>query len=179
MHRLLIKLESPGPVLDPQSRVGLNGRVFRLLRFRSIRLDAEASDRRWAAERSLRVTRIGAFMRATGLDRTPQLLNVLRGEMSLVCPRPESPHFAIQLSRVIPQYSERTRVLPGITGWAQINCSIGAPVEDARAKLAHDLFYIDNQTLLLDLRILLATIRIVLFRKTARRAERMIWRNIP
>ena len=114
------------------------------------------------------MTRIGAFIRATRLDEVPQLLNVLRGDMSLVGPRPERPHFVQQLAAIIPRYHERTHVLPGITGWAQINYPYGASVEDARAKLAFDLFYINNRALLLDLRILLRTIAVVLFRLGAR-----------
>ena len=164
----LIKLDSRGPVLYRQHRVGLHGRVFSLLKFRSMRVDAEAAGPCWAIERDPRVTRLGAFLRATRLDETPQLLNVLFGQMSLVGPRPERPHFAEQLSRVIPRYDERTKVPPGITGWAQVNYPYGASVEDARAKLTFDLFYIENRTLLLDLRILLATVPVVLFCKGAR-----------
>lgn len=164
----LIKLESRGPVIYRQRRVGLHGRTFNLLKFRSMRVDAEASGPCWAAKQDPRVTGIGAFIRATRLDETPQLLNVLFGEMCLVGPRPERPHFAEQLSRVIPRYSERTKVPPGITGWAQVNYPYGASVEDARAKLTYDLFYIENRTLLLDLRILLATVPVVLFCKGAR-----------
>jgi exopolysaccharide biosynthesis polyprenyl glycosylphosphotransferase len=164
----LIKLDSRGPVLYRQHRVGLHGRTFSLLKFRSMRVDAEAGGPCWAAKQDPRVTRIGAFIRATRLDETPQLLNVLFGEMSLVGPRPERPHFAEQLSRVIPRYDERTNVLPGITGWAQINYPYGASVEDARAKLTYDLFYIENRAVLLDLRILIATVPVVLFCKGAR-----------
>ena len=119
-------------------------------------------------DRDPRMTRIGAFIRATRIDEVTQLLNVLRGEMSLVGPRPERPHFVQQLAAIIPRYNERTHVLPGITGWAQINYPYGASVEDARAKLAFDLFYINERALLLDLRILLRTIPVVLFRIGAR-----------
>ena len=164
----LIKVNSTGPVLYRQSRVGLHGRIFTMLKFRSMRVDAEAAGPRWATNRDPRMTRIGAFIRATRLDEVPQLLNVLRGEMSLVGPRPERPHFVQQLAAIIPRYNERTHVLPGITGWAQINYPYGASVEDARAKLAFDLFYINNRALLLDLRILLRTIPVVLFRIGAR-----------
>ena len=164
----LIKIDSRGPVLYRQSRVGLHGRIFTMLKFRSMRVDAEAAGPCWAAKRDPRMTRIGAFIRATRLDEVPQLLNVLRGEMSLVGPRPERPHFVQQLAAIIPRYNERTHVLPGITGWAQINYPYGASVEDARAKLAFDLFYINNRSLLLDFRILLRTIPVVLFRKGAR-----------
>jgi exopolysaccharide biosynthesis polyprenyl glycosylphosphotransferase len=164
----LIRVDSTGPVLYRQSRVGLHGRIFTMLKFRSMRVDAEVAGPCWATDRDPRMTRIGAFIRATRLDEVPQLLNVLRGEMSLVGPRPERPHFVQQLAAIIPRYNERTHVLPGITGWAQINYSYGASVEDARAKLAFDLFYINNRALLLDLRILLRTIPVVLFRIGAR-----------
>ena len=164
----LIKVDSTGPVLYRQSRVGLHGRIFTMLKFRSMRVDAEVAGPCWATDRDPRMARIGAFIRATRLDEVPQLLNVLRGEMSLVGPRPERPHFVQQLAAIIPRYNERTHVLPGITGWAQINYPYGASVEDARAKLAFDLFYINNRALLLDLRILLRTIPVVLFRIGAR-----------
>ena len=165
---VLIKVDSTGPVLYRQSRVGLHGRIFTMLKFRSMRVDAEVAGPCWATDRDPRMTRIGAFIRATRLDEVPQLLNVLRGDMSLVGPRPERPHFVQQLAAIIPRYNERTHVLPGITGWAQINYPYGASVEDARAKLAFDLFYINNRALLLDLRILLRTIPVVLFRIGAR-----------
>jgi lipopolysaccharide/colanic/teichoic acid biosynthesis glycosyltransferase len=164
----LIKLDSSGPVLYRQSRVGLHGRLFTLLKFRSMRVDAEAAGPCWATHKDPRITRIGAFIRATRIDEVPQLLNVLAGEMSLVGPRPERAHFAGQLGNIIPRYNERVSVPPGITGWAQINYPYGASVEDARAKLAFDLFYIHNRTLLLDLRILLGTIPVVVFRIGAR-----------
>jgi len=160
----LIRVDSTGPVLYRQSRVGLHGRIFTMLKFRSMRVDAEVAGPCWATDRDPRMTRIGAFIRATRLDEVPQLLNVLRGEMSLVGPRPERPHFVQQLAAIIPRYNERTHVLPGITGWAQINYPYGASVEDARAKLAFDLFYINNRSLPLDLHILLKTIPVVLFR---------------
>jgi exopolysaccharide biosynthesis polyprenyl glycosylphosphotransferase len=164
----LIKLDSRGPVLYRQSRVGLHGRIFTILKFRSMRVGAETAGPCWATTGDPRVTRIGRFIRATRLDEVPQLLNVLRGEMSLVGPRPERPHFVRQLVAVIPRYNERTLVRPGITGWAQINYPYGASIEDARAKLEFDIFYINNRTLLLDLRILLKTIPVVLLRKGAR-----------
>ena len=158
----VIKLDSRGPVLYRQQRVGLHGQVFTLLKFRSMRIDAEAGGPCWAAEQDPRVTRVGAFIRAFRIDELPQLVNVLCGEMSLVGPRPERPHFATQLARVIPGYDDRTRVLPGITGWAQVSYPYGASVEDARIKLTYDLHYLHNQTLSLDLHILVATVRVVL-----------------
>ncbi len=160
----LIKLDSLGPLLYRQDRVGLHGRVFTILKFRSMRVDAEACGPCWAALRDPRVTRVGALIRASRIDELPQLLNVLRGEMSLIGPRPERPHFTEQLARVIPSYHDRTRVLPGITGWAQVNYPYGASVEDARIKLTYDLHYIRNRTLWLDLRILIATVWVVMFR---------------
>ena len=117
----LIKVDSTGPVLYRQSRVGLHGRIFTMLKFRSMRVDAEVAGPCWATDRDPRMTRIGAFIRATRLDEVPQLLNVLCGDMSLVGPRPERPHFVQQLAAIIPRYNERTHVLPSITGWAQIN----------------------------------------------------------
>jgi lipopolysaccharide/colanic/teichoic acid biosynthesis glycosyltransferase len=160
----LIKLDSRGPLLYRQVRVGLHGRIFTLLKFRSMRIDAEASGPCWAAEHDPRVTRVGAFIRASRIDELPQLLNVLRGEMSLIGPRPERPHFTAQLARVIPLYDDRTRILPGITGWAQVNYPYGASIEDAQIKLTYDLHYIRNRTLLLDFYILVATVRVVVFR---------------
>jgi exopolysaccharide biosynthesis polyprenyl glycosylphosphotransferase len=166
---LAIRCDSPGPVFYRQERVGLNGRRFVLLKFRSMRQDAEADGRPvWAAARDDRVTRVGGFMRLTRIDELPQLFNVLRGEMSLVGPRPERPHFVDHLGKIIPSYDERHTVLPGITGWAQVNYPYGASVEDARQKLAYDLYYITNRSLLLDLRILGATVGVVIFQKGAR-----------
>jgi lipopolysaccharide/colanic/teichoic acid biosynthesis glycosyltransferase len=164
----LIKLESRGPVLYRQDRVGLHGRVFTLLKLRSMYIDAEAGGPCWAAQRDRRVTCIGGFIRACRIDELPQLVNVLRGEMSLIGPRPERPFFTEQLTQVIQQYDERTRVLPGITGWAQVSYPYGASVADAQAKLSYDLYYIYNRTMLLDLQILVATVRVVLLGVGAR-----------
>jgi len=166
---LAVKLDSPGALLYRQVRVGLHGRPFTLLKFRSMRTDAEAGGTpRWAARRDDRVTRIGRFIRSTRIDELPQLLNVLHGEMSLVGPRPERPHFVEQLAEVIPFYHERAHVKPGITGWAQVNYPYGASVEDAREKLSYDLYYLKNRSLLLDLLILVSTVRVILFREGAR-----------
>ncbi len=164
----LIKLDSPGPVFYRQRRTGLHGQPFTLLKFRSMRQDAESGGPCWAAVGDPRVTRIGAFMRATRIDELPQLLNVLRGEMSLIGPRPERPYFVAQLAEIIPDYTRRTEILPGITGWAQVNHPYGASVEDARAKLAYDLHYLRHRGRMLDLRILLATVRVVVLRIGAR-----------
>ena len=166
---LLIKLDSAGPVLYRQERLGLHGEVFTLCKFRSMRLDAEAGGNpRWAQHQDPRVTRIGRFIRPMRIDELPQLINVLLGQMSMIGPRPERPHFVEQLTRVIPLYRQRAYVKPGITGWAQVNYPYGASVEDAREKLAYDLYYVKNRSLLLDLLILFATVRVILFREGAR-----------
>jgi exopolysaccharide biosynthesis polyprenyl glycosylphosphotransferase len=165
----LVKLESPGPVFYRQLRAGLGGVPFTVLKFRSMTVDAEAGGTPcWAERRDPRITRVGSFIRPLRIDELPQLINVLRGEMSMIGPRPERPHFVEQLSRVIPLYSERNTVKPGLTGWAQVNFPYGASVEDAREKLAYDLFYVKNRNLLLDLLILLSTVRVILFREGAR-----------
>jgi exopolysaccharide biosynthesis polyprenyl glycosylphosphotransferase len=165
---LLIKLDSPGPVLYRQQRVGLHGRPFMLFKFRSMRLDAEARGPVWASVRDPRVTRIGAVMRATRIDELPQLMNILRGEMSFIGPRPERPHFVERLASVVPLYRERARVKPGLTGWAQVNYPYGASVEDARAKLSYDLYYVKHRGPALIVLILVSTVWVVLFQKGAR-----------
>ncbi len=166
---LAIRLDSDGPIFYRQERVGLRGRSFTLLKFRSMGVDAEAGGKpRWAARGDVRVTRVGGFIRSTRIDELPQLLNVLRGDMSLVGPRPERPHFVDQLAELIPFYDKRSYVKPGITGWAQVNYPYGASVEDAREKLAYDLYYVKNRGLFLDLLVLLATVRVILFREGAR-----------
>jgi sugar transferase (PEP-CTERM system associated) len=166
---LLIKIDSPGPVFYRQMRSGRFGKPFTLFKFRSMRSDAESSgDPRWAQKHDPRVTRVGHFIRPLRIDELPQLINVLRGEMSMVGPRPERPHFVEQLARVIPFYHERSYVTPGITGWAQVNFPYGASVEDAREKLSYDLYYVKHRNLLLDLLILFATVRVILFREGAR-----------
>lgn len=164
----LIRLDSPGPALYRQVRVGLHGRPFTMLKLRSMRTDAEARGPVWAAQRDPRVTRIGSFIRLTRIDELPQLINVLRGEMSFIGPRPERPHFVEQLERALPFYRDRALVKPGLTGWAQVNHPYGASVEDARAKLSYDLYYVEHRSLLLDLLILVATVRVVLFQRGAR-----------
>ena len=165
---VLVRLGSPGPALYRQERVGLGGRTFVLLKFRSMRRDAEAAGPCWATERDPRVTRLGRLMRLTRIDELPQLLNVLAGSMSLVGPRPERPHFVRQLTQAIPHFADRLVVKPGITGWAQVNYPYGASVEDAREKLAYDLYYVRHRSLALDFMILLATMRVVLFQTGAR-----------
>jgi len=146
----------------------LHGRVFTLLKFRSMQVDAEARGPAWAAQRDPRVTRVGAFIRRMRIDELPQLINVLKGEMGFVGPRPERPHFVDQLAEVIPFYRDRACVKPGITGWAQVNYPYGASIEDAKAKLSYDLYYIKNFSFLFDLLIILSTAKVVLFQKSGR-----------
>jgi exopolysaccharide biosynthesis polyprenyl glycosylphosphotransferase len=165
---IAIKADSLGPVLYRQQRVGRLGHTFTLYKFRSMAVDAEAAGPSWAQHADPRVTRVGSFIRATRIDELPQLANVLLGQMSVVGPRPERPHFVQQLAAAIPFYHERSYVKPGVTGWAQVNYPYGASIEDAREKLAFDLFYVKHHGLWLDLVILLSTIRVVLFREGAR-----------
>jgi exopolysaccharide biosynthesis polyprenyl glycosylphosphotransferase len=166
---LAIKLESPGPVFYRQERVGQGGRPFMLFKFRSMRQDAEADGTpRWAQQADPRVTRIGALIRKTRIDEIPQAINVLRGDMSFVGPRPERPFFVDELGAQVPFYRERHSVKPGITGWAQLNYPYGASVEDARQKLQYDLFYIKYYTVMLDIAIGLQTVRVVLWNAGAR-----------
>lgn len=166
---VLIKLDSPGPVFYRQYRVGLFGTTFTILKFRSMRVDAEvAGSPKWACLRDPRVTRIGSFLRLVRIDELPQLFNVLRGEMSLIGPRPERPEFVDQLAAVIPHYHDRSFVKPGITGWAQINFPYGASIDDARMKLSYDLYYLKHRSFFLDLLILASTVRVVLFQEGSR-----------
>ncbi|NKE45426.1 exopolysaccharide biosynthesis polyprenyl glycosylphosphotransferase [Roseomonas frigidaquae] len=166
---LAIRLDSRGPIFYRQERVGQNNRPFMLFKFRSMVTDAEAGGvARWAIRGDPRVTRIGRIMRLTRIDEIPQAINVLRGDMSVVGPRPERPTFVAQLGEIIPHYHDRAIVKPGITGWAQVNYPYGASVEDARMKLAYDLYYVRRRSLLLDLLILLSTVRVVLFQEGAR-----------
>jgi len=163
---LLIKLDSEGPVFFRQERVGQNGKTFTLLKFRSMRQDAEKDTGPvWARPEDKRVTRLGRYLRRTRLDEIPQLINVLKGEMTLIGPRPERPNFVQDLSNTIPFYLLRHSVKPGITGWAQINYRYGSSVEDAIEKLQYDLFYIKNISWALDLLIILNTVKTVLVRK--------------
>ncbi len=159
-----IKLDSPGPVLYAQERAGAFGRRFRVLKLRSMRTDAESQGARWAAEDDPRVTRVGRFLRRSRVDELPQLWNVLVGEMSLVGPRPERPVFIATLEREIPFFRQRLCMKPGVTGHAQVRCRYGASVDDAREKLAYDLFYIKRFSLWFDLSILIDTVKVVLLR---------------
>lgn len=166
---LAICIDSPGPIFYRQERIGRHGATFNIYKFRTMRADAESSGvPQWALTRDPRITRIGSILRLLRIDELPQVLNVLRGDMSFVGPRPERPFFVQSLSRDIPFYAERHRVRPGITGWAQINYPYGASVEDAKAKLSYDLYYIKNYSLLFDLLIILSTAQAVLFDKGGR-----------
>lgn len=165
---MLIKIDSEGPVLYRQSRVGGNGRAFELIKFRSMRIDAECNGAVWAALEDPRTTRVGRVIRKLRIDEIPQMWNVLKGEMSFVGPRPERPEFVERLREIIPYYSLRHSVKPGITGWAQVNYSYGASVKDAREKLQYDLYYVKNQSFVLELLILIKTIKVVIFGRGAR-----------
>jgi len=162
---LVIKLDSPGPVFYTQVRTGLKGQPFRVYKFRSMYQDAEKRGVQWTTERDPRITRVGRWLRLTRIDELPQILNVLRAEMSLIGPRPERPEFDVKLRLEIPYYDLRYTVKPGITGWAQVMYPYGASVEDAYEKLAYDLYYIKNYSFWLDLAIVFKTIRVVLLGK--------------
>ncbi len=157
-----------GPVLYSQIRVGEEGRAFEVLKFRSMRTDAESDGKaRWATENDSRITKVGHFIRKTRIDELPQIFNVLRGDMSFVGPRPERPEFVAVLAENIEYYAERHRVKPGLTGWAQLCYPYGSSIEDAKRKLEYDLYYTKNHSLFLDLVIMLQTAEVVLFRKGA------------
>ena len=160
---LLIKLDSPGAIIYRQTRVGLHGYPYVLLKFRSMRSDAEAEGIQWAAVGDTRVTKVGSWLRQMRLDEIPQLWNVVKGDMSLVGPRPERPHYVQDLRNKIPYYDLRHTVRPGITGWAQVCFHYAGSLEDSRMKLQYDLYYLKNLSVWLDLRILLRTI-VVIFR---------------
>lgn len=169
MAAIAIRLDSPGPLFYTQERVGQYGRRFRIRKLRTMRVDAEAeSGPRWAQPNDPRVTRVGRLLRKFRIDEIPQLLSVLRGEMSLVGPRPERPCFVEELRRAIPWYVAREAVPPGVTGWAQLRYPYGASVEDARAKLEYDLYYVKNGSTFLDLAILFHTVRHVVTGRGAR-----------
>lgn len=166
---IIIKLDSRGPVIFKQIRIGEHGKHFNIYKFRSMRQDAEVSSGPvWASSEDARVTRIGKIIRTLRIDELPQLVNVLKGDMSFVGPRPERPFFTAKLKGVIPYYEIRTAVKPGITGWAQIKYPYGASVEDALEKLQYDIYYIKNMSPVLDLIIFFMTIRVVLTGKGAR-----------
>ena len=161
-----VKLESKGPVLYRQVRVGLNGKEFSINKFRSMAQDAEKDGKAvWATKNDARVTRVGAFIRNTRLDELPQLYNVFVGEMSFVGPRPERPQFVEELNEKIPFYDARHRVKPGLMGWAQLKYPYGASVEDARNKLKYDLYYVKNHSFFIDMLIVIQTVEVVLLGK--------------
>jgi lipopolysaccharide/colanic/teichoic acid biosynthesis glycosyltransferase len=163
-----LKATSRAPVFYHQQRVGQHGRVFTVHKFRSMRPDAEAATGAvWARSGDDRITGIGRFLRRTRLDELPQLWNVLKGDMSIVGPRPERPEFVRQLTKLIPFYGQRHVVRPGLTGWAQVRYTYGASVEDALEKLQYDLFYIKNMSLALDIFTMFATIKTVLLQRGA------------
>ncbi|MCX7675811.1 MAG: TIGR03013 family PEP-CTERM/XrtA system glycosyltransferase [Alteraurantiacibacter sp.] len=168
LFALLVKLDSPGPAFFRQTRIGLYGQPFTLIKLRSMQVDAERDGAQWAKVGDPRVTRVGAIIRKLRIDELPQAWTVLKGEMSFVGPRPEVPQFVEDLEKKLPYYAERHMVKPGITGWAQINYPYGASIEDARHKLEYDLYYAKNYTPFLDLLIMLQTLRVVLWPEGAR-----------
>jgi sugar transferase (PEP-CTERM system associated) len=165
---ILIKLDSKGPVLYKQERVGKNGRTFMVLKFRSMHVDAEKHGPVWARDADDRVTRVGRIIRKIRVDEIPQFWNILKGDMNFIGPRPERPHFVSQLAKEITFYEQRHLIPPGLTGWAQIKYPYGSSVEDARQKLQYDLYYIKNQSLTLDAIILFETVKTILFGRGAR-----------
>ncbi len=162
---IAVALESGFPIFYRQKRVGLDEKTFSLIKFRSMKKDAEKDGAQWARQNDSRVTLVGQFIRMTRLDELPQIFNVLRGSMSFVGPRPERPEFTEELRKQIPFYQMRHIVRPGITGWAQVCYPYGASVEDAIQKLEFDLYYIKNYSIFLDILICMRTIRVVLFGK--------------
>lgn len=168
MIALAIKLDSKGPILYRQERVGEDGKIFRLVKFRSMRVDAEENGPVWTKVDDQRITRVGRVIRKLRFDEIPQMINVFEGDMSFVGPRPERPFFVGQLEREIPYYSQRLVIKPGVTGWAQICYPYGASREDALEKLKYDLFYIKHMSMFFDLNIIFETVKIVLLGKGAR-----------
>jgi sugar transferase (PEP-CTERM system associated) len=166
---IAIKLDSKGPMLFSQERVGEDGKTFKVYKFRSMREDAEAvSGPVWAEEDDPRITRVGRIIRKLRIDELPQLWNVLKGDMSIVGPRPERPFFVEKLKTKIPYYKERFAVKPGVTGWAQVKYAYGATEEDALEKLKYDLYYIKNMSLFMDLMVIFHTVKIVLLGRGSR-----------
>jgi len=163
---ILIKLDSPGPILFKQDRIGMNNKIFRIYKFRSMFKDAEKhTGPIWSRKDDPRVTRVGRIMRKLRIDEIPQFYNVLKGEMSLVGPRPERPYFVDMLAEQLPYYRRRLKVRPGITGWAQVKHKYDESIEDVKVKLRYDLFYIENMSFRMDIKILARTILVVLFGK--------------
>ncbi|WP_318418206.1 exopolysaccharide biosynthesis polyprenyl glycosylphosphotransferase [Photobacterium leiognathi] len=160
---LFIKAESPGPIFFKQRRTGQYNKEFEVIKFRSMRIDAEKNGAQWAIKNDTRVTKVGKFIRKTRIDELPQLINILKGEMSLVGPRPEREIFIETLEKEIPHYRFRHAIKPGVTGLAQVKYAYGASVEDAIWKHKYDIYYIKHQSLILDLQVILLTIKTVLF----------------
>ena len=166
---IAILLESGRPLFYTQERVGYAGKTFKVIKFRSMRTDAEVDGRpQWAAKNDSRVTRVGRFIRMTRIDELPQIINVLRGEMSFVGPRPERPFFVEKLRQTVPHYDLRHFAKPGLTGWSQVKYPYGASEEDALAKLQYDLYYVKNRSLMLDLVVICATVHTIVFARGAR-----------
>lgn len=162
---IAIKLETPGPAFFIQERVGLNGKYFNVIKIRSMGIDAEKNGAQWAQKNDPRVTKLGAFIRKTRIDELPQFLNILKGEMSLVGPRPERPVFTAQFNSEIPGFVDRLQVKPGLTGWAQIN---GGYDITPREKLELDRYYIHNKSFIFDMKIMLMTVKICITGNGAR-----------
>lgn len=164
---LAVKVDSKGPAIYSQVRVGLNGRLFRIYKFRSMTVDAEKDGAKWATKGDARVTRVGSFIRNTRLDELPQLYNIFRGDMSFVGPRPERPEFVDKLKHHIPYYDLRHKVKPGLVGWAQLNYPYGWTEADAKNKLQYDLYYVKNRSFFMDFLILIQTVEVILLGKGA------------
>ena len=163
---ILIKFDSPGPVLFKQDRIGMNNKIFKIYKFRSMFKDAEKhTGPVWSRKDDPRVTRVGRILRKLRIDEIPQFYNVLKGEMSLVGPRPERPYFVDMLAEQLPYYRRRLKVRPGITGWAQVKHKYDESIEDVKVKLRYDLFYIENMSFRMDIKILARTILVVIFGK--------------
>ncbi|PGS52629.1 exopolysaccharide biosynthesis polyprenyl glycosylphosphotransferase [Bacillus sp. AFS041924] len=161
----LIKIDSPGPALFIQERVGLNGKIFNIYKLRTMRLDAEVNGPQWASTDDPRITKLGHFLRKTRIDELPQFVNVLRGDMSLVGPRPERAFFLVKFNHEVPGFTNRLTVKPGLTGWAQVN---GGYELTPKEKLVLDLHYIEHQSIMLDIQIMFKTIKVVLTGEGAR-----------
>ncbi len=162
---IAIKLTSIGTIFYEQKRTGGNGKIFEIIKFRTMMADAEINGAKWAEKKDPRITGVGKFLRKTRLDELPQLWNVLKGEMSFIGPRPERPEFVSELEKEIPHYAMRHLVKPGLSGWAQVKFPYGASIEDAMEKLQYDLYYVKNRSLVLDLAIAAKTIGIIISQK--------------
>jgi exopolysaccharide biosynthesis polyprenyl glycosylphosphotransferase len=166
LFAIAIKIDSKGPVLFKQERIGMNSKEFNIYKFRSMYLDAEKhTGPVWSTKDDPRVTRVGKILRKLRIDEIPQFFNVLKGEMSLVGPRPERKYFVEMLAQQLPYYKRRLKVRPGITGWAQVKHKYDESIEDVKVKLRYDLFYIENMSLRMDLKILARTLLVILFGK--------------